>query len=131
VRAITEAAQSRLTVIAGSRDDLQRTHSYEVTPAADAIRRFAGDAARGGSAPFSSVPTFVSDGPGHHRHLLSAAERVGFGEPLVLDLTACELDARCPASVVKVVVPGLEGSSHLPSALGPRARRVACEEEAA
>lgn len=124
-RALTEAAQSRLTVIAGSRDDLDRARTYEIAATASAIRAFTADADRTGTVAFHDVPTFVSDLPGNREHLLAAVESAGFGEPLVLDLSDCPVGDDCPASVVKVVAPGLECSSHPVGALGPRCRRIA------
>ena len=103
VRALTEAVQSRLTFIAGSRDDFFRarygsTHNesvhrmkwQELTGERD-LRPF---------APVSlATDTFGADVD----RLLQAIERAGAKQAIVVDLTRS--DVQIP--VVKVIVPGM------------------------
>jgi YcaO-like protein with predicted kinase domain len=131
VRAITEAAQSRLTFIAGSRDDIRRAQTYEAAPSSSAITRFVDEAQRPTPVSFRTIPTFESDLRGHHHRLLDAAESAGFGEPLVVDLSACDAPHICPAAVVKVIVPGLEGGVHIATVPGPRATAALQKRDAA
>src|SRR6185436_5320000 len=105
-RALTEAVQTRLTYIAGSRDDFMR-HDYalnrdlalleqiwqEIT-AASSDRRLDQQASLAGD-------TFEDD----TRLLLDAVARVGVRQVVVVDLS--REDVGIP--VVKVIVPGLEG----------------------
>jgi len=129
-RALTEAVQTRLTYISGSRDDFFR-HEYqrnrdpellsaiweEITSAAsnvslDARRSLAAD-------------TFEGD----VTVLLDAVRGVGCERVVVVDLTRPEIGL----PVARVVVPGLEGpGGHLPGARAERAmaRERARQEEA-
>jgi len=105
-RALTEAAQSRLTAIAGSRDDFGRAR-YAETQNAHALasnRRLAH--AEGGPLSFDAVPDW--DGPS----LIAAIEYVrtrlgaaGLGQILHVPLS----DPRLPICVTRIIVPGLEG----------------------
>jgi ribosomal protein S12 methylthiotransferase accessory factor len=102
-RAITEAAQSRLGAIVGSRDDLD-----------DAFYRMADDPARGRGKelPFSPTdaparpPRAGIDSLTFDEDVRLVAGRIteltGY-EPLVVELTS----AKCGVPVVKVVAPGL------------------------
>ncbi|MCG5243418.1 YcaO-like family protein [Azospirillum doebereinerae] len=104
-RALTEAVQSRLVLIAGSRDDFFRRDlirnqnadgtaeiaALESQPATVDGRRFANLA----------TPTFEGD----IALLLNVLRRAGIEQALVFDLTQPEMDI----PVVRVVVPGLEG----------------------
>lgn len=104
-RALTEAVQSRLVLIAGSRDDFFRRDlirnqnadgtaeiaALESTPALVDGRRHAN----------LSTPTFEGD----IALLLDVLRRSGIGQALVFDLTQPEMGI----PVVRVVVPGLEG----------------------
>jgi ribosomal protein S12 methylthiotransferase accessory factor len=122
-RALTEAAQSRLTVIAGSRDDVTRAQyeRYRHPDALSQIRTRLESAAA--VRPFGSVPSVEHDTVGGDvRHALAALERAGIEQVVVVDLTRPELGV----AVVRVVVPGLEGVSSLSSYVpGPRARALA------
>jgi len=104
LRALTEAAQSRLTMIAGSRDDLY-PEDYRRLRDPVALRgvweRIAGGTA---TRDFRSAPSF--DRPDFdqdltvERELLSAA---GYPDVVVVDLTRPEFGI----PVVRIVVPGL------------------------
>jgi YcaO-like protein with predicted kinase domain len=109
LRALTEAAQSRLTLIAGSRDDLSRRDYDERghPPPPAAFRTFDSARARAGR-------TFNEDFERIRDRLLS----VGVEQIVAVDLTLPEFGI----PVVRVVVPGLEGPDDDPDYLpGPRA----------
>jgi YcaO-like protein with predicted kinase domain len=119
VRALTEAAQGRLTLISGSRDDLhQRWFDEEV--ARREVKDFATLWRAPASRAFQEVPsvanpTFDAD----VAHEVEALAACGFRQVLVVDLTRPEI----LIPVVRVVVPGLEPMHDAPGfAPGPRAR---------
>lgn len=125
VRAITEAIQSRVIYIAGSRDDVFR-HQYLRLKRDDDNRSLRGfkaiarevDARQRRS---QATPTFEGD-------TLVAMEklrRVGLDQVLVLDLSRPDF----PINVVKVIVPGLEGYMFDFYAPGPRARAITQEPQ--
>jgi len=122
LRALTEAAQARLTQIAGSRDDAGRNrygdHRYSET--LDGLRRpRAGAATRSFyEAPDWNSESFDSDVAWEVDRLRD----VGVERVIVVDLTK---DAfKIP--VVRVIVPGLEGLNEVPGYVpGARAREVA------
>jgi YcaO-like protein with predicted kinase domain len=106
LRALTEAAQSRLTVIAGSRDDVFRA-DYERYRSPEIVRRARARIADNGPIrSFSNVPTW--DGETFDEDVsweLDRLRAVGITQVVVVDLTKPEF--RLP--VVKVIIPGLEG----------------------
>jgi len=110
LRALTEAAQSRVTVIAGSRDDVFRAE-YETTRNPDALQWMQWlVAAHGPGRDFHDVPTF--DGDTFEADVDWELERlraVGIERVVVVDLTRPEFDL----SIVRVVIPGLEGPGSL------------------
>jgi ribosomal protein S12 methylthiotransferase accessory factor len=121
-RAITEAAQSRLTYISGSRDDLKR-HNYE-EPAHQRISELANrlwesriPARRFDEVPDGARGDFESD----LNFLLERVKGVGAEHVCVVDLTKKEFGI----PVVRLMVPGLElDPEDAPDyALGERARR--------
>lgn len=105
-RALTEAAQSRLTVISGSRDDFGRKR-YAETQSAAALsdnRRLA--AAGDGPRSFGSVPHRPRDTlAGSIDHIAGRLTGLGMRQVLVVDLS----DPSLPVNVARVIVPGLEG----------------------
>ncbi len=120
LRALTEAAQSRLTFIAGSRDDAIRS-KYERSRDPDSQQTYRAQLeATPPVRSFLDVPTrdtetFNDDIAWELERLHSA----GIGRVIVVDLTKPVF--RLP--VARVVVPGLEGSDHVPGyALGARAQ---------
>jgi len=120
-RALTEAAQSRLTVISGSRDDLPRERYDE---AADLQRLVAlrESAFRGvGHRHFHQAPNFESDNLEADVHFLkNRLASVGIEHLVVVDLTKPEFGI----PVVRVLVPGLEQSRDVPGYRpGKRARQ--------
>jgi ribosomal protein S12 methylthiotransferase accessory factor len=122
IRALTEAAQSRLTLIAGVRDDIGRA-SYR-RPAGSLLfegifERMEKTSALGS---YSKIPTYENDTFEDDVEVLSAKLRAaGLSQAIVVDLT----DDRIGIPVVKVIVPGLEGYDHAGRLVpGPRARAV-------
>ena len=123
-RAITEAAQSRLTLIAGSRDDVFRDE-YVVTPSRAALAQRLIDRVKGGGErrPFTSIPQCASDDLGSdNATLIERLVSAGARNVVVVDLR----DERWGECVVRAIVPGLEGTDKAGGYVaGPRALRVA------
>ena len=118
-RGLTEAAQSRLTTISGSRDDMTRG-SYRATQdlgALEAHRRIAQEA---GVVDFRDVPSALADTvEGDVALVIANLRAIGIEHVLALDLSK----PVPPVSVVRVIVPGLEGPTESPwYTPGPRAR---------
>jgi ribosomal protein S12 methylthiotransferase accessory factor len=104
VRAITEAVQTRLTYIAGSRDDLLRRNYATRTPNALEVALNLWEQARG-ATDFAAIPserhdTFDRD----LQSLLDHLARIGANQVLRVDLTS----KRFGIPVVRIIVPGLE-----------------------
>jgi ribosomal protein S12 methylthiotransferase accessory factor len=123
LRALTEAAQSRLTVITGSRDDICRTdYTHLRNPDAFGQAR-AGVMAQTGTRSFEG-PSF--EGETFEEDIGWELERlraVGVERVVVVDLTKPEFGI----PVVRVVIPGLEclpGHEAPAYRPGPRARAV-------
>jgi ribosomal protein S12 methylthiotransferase accessory factor len=121
LRALTEAAQTRLTIIAGSRDDLGQIH-YDRERDREAFGRFAawGEGTCEPAGAFGEVPTFSGatfrDDVAHE---LKSLKQVGVHEVVVIDLARREIGI----PVVRVVIPGLEGMADAPGFTpGKRAR---------
>jgi ribosomal protein S12 methylthiotransferase accessory factor len=104
VRALTEAAQSRLTAISGARDDMLRQQYMDTRDPATLLlhrRRLS----RRGSRRFSEVPTFESDSFEEDvAWELDHLRRAGLDRVIVVDLSRPELGL----PVARVVIPGLE-----------------------
>jgi ribosomal protein S12 methylthiotransferase accessory factor len=119
LRALTEAAQARLTVIAGSRDDLG-VGTYLRGRDAELVSRCHAVMAQAAKRVFAKVPTH--DGATFTDDLAWELERLagaGVGEVAVVDLTKREFEI----PVVRVIVPGLEGIADAPGYVaGHRAR---------
>ena len=121
-RALTEAAQSRLTVTAGSRDDVLRT-DYDRFRSPDLLRRDQALVGDGGAAkPFSDGPSF--DGATFDddvEWMLARLTARGIREVVVVDLTRSDLGI----PVVRVVIPGMEVAGVIPgTAYGDRAKAL-------
>ena len=121
-RALTEAAQSRLTVIAGSRDDV-RPEAYEPATIREAVRltrlqlRHEGPLRRFGEVPSHEAATFDED----VTWTLERLRACGLRQVALVDLTRPELGI----PVVRAVIPGLESLHDAPGySPGPRARRL-------
>lgn len=109
IRAVTEAAQSRLTYISGARDDISpATFTRSLPPL---LRR-----------AFEAVPGSPRPAPEHRpgdlaqmlQHVLEALRTKGIGSVIAVRLSEDTL----PFSVVKVVIPALENPE------GERARQL-------
>jgi YcaO-like protein with predicted kinase domain len=108
LRALTEAVQSRLTMISGSRDDLLgraydqlgdrdgNRRAWEALSRIDGVVRFSSRAA-------IDQPTFEGD----VEALSARLRRAGITSAIAVDLSRADLGV----PVVKVVIPGLEGHS--------------------
>ncbi|WP_437718331.1 YcaO-like family protein [Sorangium sp. So ce448] len=127
MRALTEAVQSRMTMITGTRDDMSRAE-YERRLDPELHRRVLReicDESPGRS--FHDVPTWegetFEDDIRWELHRLRSA---GIERVAVIDLTKPELGI----PVVRVVIPGLEAIGGIPGYIpGPRARaRLAAPE---
>lgn len=122
-RALTEAAQSRLTFISGARDDMPRDeYAAHLSPdLRERWRREAGERRPGRDfthCPTTPTATLTAD----LDHQLGRLRAVGITEVVAVDLTRPEFGI----PVVRVIVPGLEGVDHSPDyLLGDRARAVA------
>ncbi len=126
-RALTEAAQSRLTIISGARDDIGR-HDYtkQMDPDAAAAARVElerqAPQRRFHDAPSWESETFEED----LAWLLERLSAAGFPRVLAVDLTQEGLEL----PVVRVVIPGLEALAWQPGYIpGPRLRALADGEE--
>jgi ribosomal protein S12 methylthiotransferase accessory factor len=117
LRALTEAAQSRLIYIAGSRDDFYKDDMV-------ALRRGGGDDVVQGILAIpettdarqrSSQATDTFEGD--VGLLLDKLRQAGFGQVIAFDLTPPEF----PVAVLRVIVPGLEGYMFDYYTPGPRA----------
>lgn len=106
LRALTEAAQSRLTLISGARDDLPR-EQYERHRGADLI---AGQRAQilntQPTRSFYTAPTYEGETcEDDLRHALGCLAAAGLEQVIVIDLT----QPAFKLPVVRVVIPGIEG----------------------
>ena len=124
-RALTEAAQTRLTYISGVRDDLAPA-DYQTAPDED-IR----DALLGAlthavpGVAFATVPSFSADDLlDDLQWALAQLRTAGIDRVVTVDLTRPDFDI----PVVRLVVPGLEWDAHHPNYQpGPRAREAASQ----
>ncbi len=117
-RALTEAAQSRLTYIAGSRDDIFR-EDYALTLCPEATQRLSALARlRGAKRDFRSVPTRQADTfRDDVLWVLGRLQAAGLDSAIAVNLTREEFGL----PVVRVVVPTLElADSPMETAPGPR-----------
>jgi YcaO-like protein with predicted kinase domain len=122
-RALTEAAQTRLTYISGVRDDLAPA-DYLAAPDEDIRDALLGALMQeisGGS--FAAVPSFSADNlVDDLQWALERLRSAGFDHVVAVDLTRPEFDI----PVVRLVIPGLEGDAHHPNYRpGPRACEAA------
>jgi ribosomal protein S12 methylthiotransferase accessory factor len=118
-KAVTEAVQSRLTMISGTRDDLTR-EMFVRGPSQAAPSEIRSRP----SKAFSDIPSAQGFTSIDHalEYLLRRMSLAGIDEPLIVDLSHSGI----PAAVVRVIAPGLEGSCDAPGYMaGMRARRLA------
>ncbi len=121
-RALTEAAQTRLTYIAGIRDDLS-PEEYRAAPDDD-IREALLDALAREVEPrsFAAAPSAAADDlTDDLRWALGRLAAARIARVVAVDLTRPEFDI----PVVRLVIPGLEWDPHHPNYRpGPRAQAV-------
>jgi YcaO-like protein with predicted kinase domain len=127
LRALTEAAQSRLTFIAGSRDDMPRA-KYVTSLDSDSIEahhsRLVGEKEL---RDYRTIPNFEnSTFEADLAWELECLRSAGLGRVVVVDLSRAEFGI----PIVRVVVPGLEMLPDLKSGYvsGTRAARVALQQ---
>ena len=119
-RALSEAAQSRLTAIAGSRDD-HTAARYRVAQSAASLEHFRRLSRAPARRPFQAAPHFAGDTVDEDlEHVLGRLEQRGLAQALWVDLSSPGLDL----AFVRTLVPGLEGSLESPS-YRPRERALA------
>lgn len=121
-RALTEAAQARVTVISGARDDMSpaRYDESDDTGQLRAWRRFMSEeqgSRRFGAIDSLGAATFETD----LSVLLQRLAGRGIDEAIVVELST---ESVAPYAVVRVVVPGLEGIIGGGCLPGDRARAV-------
>jgi ribosomal protein S12 methylthiotransferase accessory factor len=122
LRAMTEAAQVRVGIISGARDDLPGSLYDDAVPALFATTT---REAPGGRTPrrFEDAPDFhgetFNDDAGR---LLECVREAGFREVVAFDLTKADIGV----PVSRVVIPGMELAAAKPATigLGARARRL-------
>lgn len=106
LRAIGEAAQSRLTGIAGSRDDLARDEFLH-RQRQDVRARVTAEAAAPGRLDFQAVPTCPETEPeAQYRAVRAALQQAGFVSAVAVDLSRPEIGL----VVLRVVMPGMDCS---------------------
>ena len=122
LRALTEAAQARLTLIAGSRDDNGRARFGRSREAAF-IERTRARLLEPGTRRFTETPTHPSETFEEDVALiLRRLSEAGLDQAMAVDLTRPDFGI----PVVRVVVPGLETYHHVQGYVpGRRARRIA------
>ena len=103
-RAITEAAQSRLTKISGTRDDLQR-HRYKKTPAANFAERlhYMADMVEPRIGTFAHADNSAGTAAEDVQSLVDSLTSAGIRQIVAVDLTKPEIGI----PVVRCIVPGL------------------------
>jgi YcaO-like protein with predicted kinase domain len=109
VRALTEAAQSRLTLIAGSRDDLNRSDYESRRRHRDGIEAYKRLGARPHVLDFRAVPDY----PGIHYDdqvglLLQRLSEAGIVQVALVNLSS----TTGGLEVVRVIAPGMLGPAH-------------------
>jgi YcaO-like protein with predicted kinase domain len=129
LRALTEAAQTRLTFIAGTRDDADREFFERARDPARIERLRAELDAPGEGRGFHAVPSRESDDfEDDVRWQCERLAAVGLEQVATVDLT--RPDVGIP--VVRVIVPGLESLHGIPGHVpGARARRAQATREPA
>jgi ribosomal protein S12 methylthiotransferase accessory factor len=121
MRALSEAVQSRVTHIAGSRDDLFRDR-YLKQEDEDLLRELWDDLSYPSTTEsFAAQASLTTDSFEEDiATLLAALCHVGIENAVIVDLTKPEMGI----PVVKVVVPGLEGPPEPDCRPGKRAARL-------
>ncbi len=132
-RAITEAAQDRLTLISGARDDLEPGH-YVIQPEAAAAMRdglrldeptpTTPDLTCGDWPSDPQAPTYAAE----IERILDALRGIGIEQAVCVDLSRADMP---DIAVVKMVIPGLEPPHDDPGYVsGPRLHAAAARRAA-
>jgi YcaO-like protein with predicted kinase domain len=109
IRALTEAAQSRLTLIAGSRDDIDRQDYESRRRHREGVAWYRRLLDTPPMVDFRDLPDYRSDDFDNQLQIaLNSLKRAGFDEVVAVDLTK----PGTGLSVVRVVVPGLAPPGH-------------------
>jgi YcaO-like protein with predicted kinase domain len=120
VRALTEAAQSRLSFIAGSRDDMLRVE-YDHVASPELADRTRVVMAKPQPWSFANAPTHeAASVEADLEHVLASLRHAGFDSAVVVDLRQPEY----AIPVVRMLVPGLEGDAEEGAVPGRRARQA-------
>jgi ribosomal protein S12 methylthiotransferase accessory factor len=110
LRALTEAAQSRLTAIAGSRDDFFPA-AFKRETDERLVREAVLELAQAGRRPFQAAPTYVTESADEDLMLeFDRLRAAGLERAIVIDLSRRELGI----PVVRVIIPGLEKGMRWP-----------------
>jgi ribosomal protein S12 methylthiotransferase accessory factor len=117
-KAVLEAVQSRLTMISGTRDDLTREMFMRGPPQPPLNEPAICPGKAFTEIPNTLIPASID---ATLDDILGRMRLAGIDEPLIVDLSHDCI----PAAVVRVIVPGLEGSCDAPGYVpGKRARRL-------
>jgi ribosomal protein S12 methylthiotransferase accessory factor len=116
LRAITEAAQSRVVYIAGARDDLMALDYRRAKKFDDWRAAIDEQTPPEGPRTIDVTPSLEGD----IHLLLERVTKVGIEQVIVIDMTRPPFDV----PVVRVIVPGLEGYMFDHYVPGPRGRRA-------
>jgi ribosomal protein S12 methylthiotransferase accessory factor len=126
LRALTEAAQSRLTMISGSRDDTDRAEYTSVRDPGRLNRQRARMDVKGAMKNFQDGPTWDAETFNEDLNWqLGRLQEVGIDQVVIVDLSKTAISL----PVVRVVIPGLENleTAHdlrKPYVYGSRARTI-------
>ena len=123
VRALTEAAQARLTYIAGIRDDLSPAEYQEPPGSEISDALLDALACEIEAVSFQDVPSFAADDLTEDlRWALARLQAIGIERVIAVDLTRPDFEI----PVVRLTIPGLEWDPQHPNYRpGARARAMA------
>jgi ribosomal protein S12 methylthiotransferase accessory factor len=122
LRAVTEAAQARLSAIAGVRDDIGPDMYGRCDDPASLDAWWRELCANTGRRRFDAVPDWRFEAPGDEiAHLLGQLNRAALAQAILVDLTPPEIDA---VAVIRIIVPGLEALTEAVCQPGRRAKAV-------
>jgi len=123
IRALTEAVQGKCVVIAGARDDVFQSdfQYFKKMDSRKAKQELEEDPSIVDARNYSTLTTPTLEGDIHH--LLGKLKKVGISQVLVFDLSRPEFDV----SVVRVVIPGMEGYYSNMYVPGQRAKKFAAQ----
>jgi YcaO-like protein with predicted kinase domain len=125
LRAMTEAAQVRTTYIVGSREDIQHADYHATVLSARNAHVRALMRREGRSPNFASIGDFEFETfEAEVEWLLERLRSAGIAQAVAVDLTRPEFGI----SVMRMVVPGLEGFDHNPASYEPGRRALALQQ---